>query len=339
MTVSLMGVQTHSRLASGIGDMWRQGWVVMAGLMGLFGIVLPFVRFGLLSFCLAAVLSPWRPSALGRMYRWTIWLDLWAMPDVFLVGVFIGYARVHQHLDAHFGVGGYCFVAAALMTMVTRATLDRRAVWRAIGPERRSLGSEPAISCTACDYAAPRAWEGRPCPRCGLVLRTRKVDALVRTAALSAAALLLYFPANIFPMTGSVQLGHDTHHRIVDGLRELIDAGLWPLAIIVFCTSIAIPLLKLVAMGWFVQSVLSRSTRHLKLKTHLYRIVDELGRWSNVDVFTLVVFVPLIQFDGLATARPELGGTAFTLVVFLTMCASLAFDPRLMWDAAERPAK
>jgi paraquat-inducible protein A len=42
MTVSLMGAQTHSRLASGIGDMWRQGWVVMAGLMGLFGLAVAF---------------------------------------------------------------------------------------------------------------------------------------------------------------------------------------------------------------------------------------------------------------------------------------------------------
>jgi paraquat-inducible protein A len=191
------------------------------------------------------------------------------------------------------------------------------------------------MSCTACDYAAPLAWEGRPCPRCGLKLQTRKADSLVRTAALSIAALLLYLPANLYPMTASDRFGQDTHHRIIDGLRELFDAGLWPLGVIIFFTSIAIPLLKLVAMGWLIQSVLRRSRRRLKSKTLAYRLIDELGRWSNVDVFTLVVFVPLIQFDGLASARPELGGTAFSLVVFLTMCASRCFDPRLMWDAAD----
>jgi paraquat-inducible protein A len=257
------------------------------------------------------------------------------MPDVFLIGVFIGYERVHQHLDARIGLGGLCFIAAALLTMLTRATLDRRLVWRSIAPERIAPPDEESLSCTACDYVAPLSWEGRPCPRCALTLRARKTDAVVRAAALSLAALMLYIPANLYPMTSATEAGGDTHHRIVDGVRELFQAGLWPLAIIIFCTSIAIPLLKLLGMGWFIASVLRRSRRHLKLKTAIYKLIDELGRWSNVDIFTLVVFVPLIQFDGLASARPEPGGTAFTLVVTLTLAASRLFDPRLMWDVAE----
>jgi paraquat-inducible protein A len=335
ITVSLLGASRSSVLSSGVADMWRNGWALPALLMGLFGIILPLARFGLLSAVLAIVQSPWRPAGVGAMYRWAMWLDLWAMPDVFLIGFFIGFVRVHQHLDARIGAGGWCFIAAALMTMVTRTCLDRRRVWRALASERPAPPGEPALSCTACDLVAPLSAEGDPCPRCGLTLRARKPDALARATALTLAALVLYVPANLYPMTMARQLGRDSPHRIIDGVRELVQAGLWPFALLIFCTSIAIPLMKLIGMGWFIASARFGWTRRLRFKTALYRLIDELGRWSNVDVFTLVVFVPLIRFDGLAAARTQPGATAFALVVTLTMIASRCFDPRLMWDAAE----
>lgn len=335
MTVHMLGAERSAQLGSGIVDMWNEGFEILAVILGMTGIVLPLVRFSALSVVLSAVLLHWRPHWLGRCYRWTLWLDAWAMPDVYLVGCFVGYARVTQELTTSIDAGGYCFIAAAFMSMLTRATLDRRTVWRALAPERQVTPGERVLSCTACDLIAPVAEEGHPCPRCGLTLRKRKSAAMSRAAALSLAAFVLAFPANIYPMTTSFQLGHTVTHRIVDGVIELFQAGLWPFGILIFCTSIAIPFVKLAAMGWFIVSVLRRSRRRLRTKTFVYRLIDELGRWSNVDVFTIAAFVPFIQFDGLANARPYDGATAFALVVILTMAASRAFDPRLMWDAAQ----
>jgi paraquat-inducible protein A len=72
------------------------------------------------------------------------------------------------------------------------------------------------------------------------------------------------------------------------------------------------------------------------MKGHLFRWIDELGRWSNVDVFTIAAFLPLIRFGSVASTHTAPGATAFALVVFLTMLASRTFDPRLMWDARNR---
>jgi paraquat-inducible protein A len=132
-----------------------------------------------------------------------------------------------------------------------------------------------------------------------------------------------------------VEAGKEVDYRIVDGVKELFHAGFWPLGILIFCTSIAIPLLKIAGLGWFLASIRRRSSRRLIFKTKLYRLIDEIGRWSNVDVFTIVIFVPMIQFGSLATAAAGTGGVAFIAVVTLTMIASRVFDPRLMWDAAE----
>lgn len=335
MTVHMLGAERSAVLASGIVRMWQQRFELLALVLGLTGIVLPLVRFGVLSAVLASVLCGWRPQWLGRCYRWTIWLDAWAMPDVFLIGCFVGYTRVTQELTGSIDAGGYCFIVAAVMSMLTRATLDRRTVWRAIAPERQVAPGERVLSCTTCDLIAPVEDAGRPCPRCGLKLRKRKPDAVARATALTLAALALAPSANLIPMTESLELGHIVTHRIVDGVVELFKAGLWPLGILIVCTSIAIPFAKLAGMGWFIASVLRRSKRHLRTKTFFYRLIDELGRWSNVDVFTIAAFVPLIRFDGVANARPADGATAFALVVILTMAASRAFDPRLMWDAAQ----
>jgi paraquat-inducible protein A len=73
------------------------------------------------------------------------------------------------------------------------------------------------------------------------------------------------------------------------------------------------------------------------LKTRLCRLIDEIGRWSCVDVFTIAVFLPIMQFHGMVSTNAANGAPAFLLVVVVTMLASHAFDPRLMWDAALAP--
>ncbi|MGF6413928.1 paraquat-inducible protein A [Paraburkholderia sp. MM5482-R1] len=336
MYVHMLGVERSSLLSSGIVQMWNDGWFILAVLLGTFGIVLPFIRFGGLVIVLAALRLGRRTRGIGALFRWTTSLDIWAMPDVYLVGCFVGYARVTQNLTGTIAPGGYCFIAAALLSMLTRASLDRRTVWRAIAAENELPEHEAPLSCTVCDLVVPMSQEGRPCPRCALTLRARKTDAVVRAAALSLAALVLTIPANFFPMTTSMQLGRTHSTRIIDGVYQLFHAGLWPLGILIICTSIVIPVAKILGMAWFVVSVRRRSRRHLRVKAHLYRLIDELGRWSYVDVFTIAAFVPLIEFDGIASARPAIGATAFALVVFLTMAASRAFDPRLMWDVHPR---
>lgn len=337
LKVQIMGLRTQSQLASGVFQMWRQGWVLPALLIGAFAVVLPFARFGLLSASLLALRLGRRPRWLGRAFRWAMQLDLWAMPDVFLLGAAVGYSRVAAQMHATIGIGGWSLVGAAFLCMLSRAALDRRSVWRAIAPEREAP-SGTAISCTCCDLVVSAQEEGHACPRCGLTLRARKPDAMIRAVALSIAAFLLYFPANIYPMSEVLRLGREVPHRIIDGIIELAQAGLWPLAGLIFCTSVAIPMLKLLGMAWFVISTRRRSGRRLTLKTRVYRYIDEIGRWSNIDVFTIAVFGPLIRFPPLAIARPGPGASAFILVVVLTMAATRFFDPRLMWDAAGAPA-
>ena len=335
--VGLFGMHNSNRLASGIAMLWDRDWLVLATLTGAFALVLPFVRFGLLSTVLATVQLGYRPRWLGHGFRWALWLDVWAMPDVYLLAGFVGYFRlIHvQQMTVHVGAGGYCFLAAAFLAMLSRATIDRRTVWRAIAPEAEIGEEVKTISCTTCDLVRPVDCAGTDCPRCGAPLRARKPYPMLRAGALTLAAFIFFFPANILPMNTSVQMGRPVTYTIFKGVQELFGAGLWPLGIIIFCTSIAIPAVKILGMGWLIWSVKRKSKKHLVARTRFHRLITEIGRWSNVDPFTITVFVPLMTFGTLASSDAAWGSTAFIAVVVLTLLATMCFDSRLIWDAAE----
>jgi paraquat-inducible protein A len=335
MSVSILGTDRASRLGAGVVVMWQQHFVLIALVVAAQAVVLPFFRFGLLASVLAA-LRFGRPGAwIGTAFRWSERLDLWAMPDVFLIGLFVGYARVRTSLPVEIGDGGWCIIGAAFLTMVTRASLDRRTIWRRIEPP----DSVPptGLACTSCDLVTDQCEPGARCPRCRARLWPRKPFSIMRTAALLATGYLLYPVANIYPMSIAVQLGSPKPHTIFDGVQELIGANLWPLAAIIFLTSIGIPLLKLIGLTWLCISVRRKSRWALRTRTRVYRVIHEIGRWSNVDIYTIVVFLPLMQFGQLVSIRAATGAVAFLAVVVVSMIAARWFDPRLMWDAAGEP--
>jgi paraquat-inducible protein A len=340
LRVDLFGMHSQTITAMGAALLWVKGWILLAGLSALFVIVLPFLRFGLLTAVLGALSLGHRPSWLGAAFRWSIWLDPWAMIDVYLLAGCVGYFRLINIDQAHVIIepGGACFIAAAFLTMLSRATLDVRTVWRAIGGETPAGRGGPMLGCTTCDLVQPLSAEGHPCPRCGARLWLRKPNSAAWTAALLVAALALVLPANIYPMNVSNRLGQQVHYTIMTGIQDLFKAGLYPLGVLIFCTSILTPAVKIFALSWCVLSVRRGWRRHLVIKTKVLRGIAEMGRWSKTDPFAIMFFVPLIHFGRLGSENAGWGATAFMLMSFFTMAASLTFDPRLMWDVDERAA-
>jgi paraquat-inducible protein A len=251
------------------------------------------------------------------------------MADVLLAGCVIGYGRVATSLPVAVEAGGWCFLGGGLMAVLARATIDRRAVWRRIAVPP-SQGSADGIACIACNLAPAH---GRRCPRCDAPLRRRKPFALMRTNALLLAAFLLLPVANYFPASTLWEAGRAHPHTIFDGVRLLFARGYAPVGVLIFCTSIALPLVKLLVLTWFLVSARLGSRRALLFRTRLYRAMSNLGRWSNIDPFTVMIFVPMVQFGSLARIDIGMGAPAFLAVIVISMIAIRLFDPRLMWDA------
>jgi paraquat-inducible protein A len=317
-------------------DLWHQGWVVLAGLAVLLVIILPFVHFGLLSVVLGALRLNCRPRWLGVAFRWALWLERWAMVDVFLVSAGVGYYYLTaiEHLAISMESGSVCLIAAGILSMLSQASLERRAVWRAIGGEAQTARGDRTIGCRTCGLIQPLSREGARCPRCRVPLLARKRDSLAWTAALLAAAFILLFPAEIYPMTLTNLLRVHAGYTNFGYVRQLWHLGLWPVAVVAFWTGILTPALMMFSLAWCVLSVWRRSSRRLVRKTTLFRLVVESGRWSMTGPLSVAFFVPLLDFGPLGSEAASWGATAFITMTVLMMAASLTFDPRLMWDAA-----
>ena len=98
-----------------------------------------------------------------------------------------------------------------------------------------------------------------------------------------------------------------------------------------------VPLLKLAGLFYLAASTQLGSARLQRLRTRIYRFIDVIGPWAMLDVFLLAVLVALVRLGQLATVMPGRGLLAFTAMVVLTMLASAAFDPRLIWKTKENP--
>lgn len=337
LTIQVLGIERSSRLGSGVLSLFSEGWILLGLVVGLQGVVLPFFRFGLLASALAGIKLRRQGLWTGIVFRWAQRLDHWSMPDVFLLGGIIGYSRIAALIPVHIGNGGWALIFAAFLTMLTRATLDSRSVWRMIHPPE-DVEHGLHIACTECDLVLSENMVGGHCPRCWARLSRRKPFAAMRTAALIIACYPLYLMAMYFPMNVTVQLGTPQYQTIMYGVDRLVEAGFLPLAAIIFIASIAIPVTKLLVMSWLLWSVHHRSPKRLRRKTRAYRFVEEVGRWSNIDIFTIVIFLPIMQIGGFVSVHAGTAAPAFLAVIVITMLAVKIFDPRLLWDNAQEPA-
>jgi len=332
MSVSERGAQRQNWLSTGVATLWSSGYEFLAVLVAAFTIVIPFLYLTLLVGVLGSIRFG-GPSRLGRVFRWTEHLRPWMMIEVYLVGSCVAYSRLQKIAFVNVGLGGWCLMAAAFALLLFTEKLDERRVWDALAARPFAPGKS-TISCIACELPVPEARAGGRCPRCEAVLHDRKPFALHRTTALVIAGFVLLIPANLLPILTIEQLGSVDPNTILGGIRELIRADLWPLAAIVFVASVIVPLMKLFGLTWMLLLTHQRSGRYLVGRTRLYRVIDLIGRWSNIDIFMLSILVALVQFGVLSQVRAGFGAVAFGAVVIVTMVASRAFDSRLMWDAA-----
>lgn len=190
------------------------------------------------------------------------------------------------------------------------------------------------IACAACGQVLhwPPQQAIAHCPRCDERLYRRKPDSLRRAWAFLIAAALCYVPANLLPVMHTSVLFNAEEDTILSGVVALWRGGAWDLAIIVFCASIVVPMLKIGTLALLLISTQRRSTWRQRERTRLYRIVEFVGYWSMLDVFVVALLVSLVHFGAFAQVQPGSGIVAFGAVVVLTMLASQSFDPRLIWD-------
>ncbi len=339
LDVRAVGRSYKAGLFTGPSMLEARGMWEISGVVLITLVVMPAVQFGLLLTVLIGLRLPRPPAFLPRLFAFVERVRPWSMIEVFLLGVFVAYTRLQAIAQVDVGPGLYALGGVMVCLIAADVELDHESVWDALAARgllhlREPPATQRRIGCDNCRLVlnAPSGW---PCPRCGYRLRQRKRQSVLRAWSLLFAATVLYLPANILPILTVIRFGRGQPSTIMEGVVELIQARMWPLAALVFLASIMVPLVKLVALTTMLLTTHSGTAWRLCGRTRLYRFVESIGRWSMIDVFMLTVLVALVHMGFVATVLPGAGAVCFASVVVLTMFATQAFDPRLMWDAAE----
>lgn len=171
------------------------------------------------------------------------------------------------------------------------------------------------------------------CARCNFEVRRRIPDSASRSLALALGAAILYVPANIYPIVSVDYWGMHQTTTIFQGVHGLFRTGSYIVGTLIFCTSILTPAMKII--GLILLNATVRWKRFAKFRTWVYRIIRIVDPWNMLEVTMLAIIVALAEVGKIATVHPGAGVFSFAAVVVLTIAATLAFDPRLIWDAAE----
>jgi paraquat-inducible protein A len=282
------------------------------------------------------------------------------MTEVLILGLLVALVKLAHIASVVPGVALWSFGALMLVLAGASTAFDARQFWARTGHtqllthvpqtstpvDARSARTEGALTGAACGIARchacgllarmPAGAHAVACPRCGSALHLRKVASLSRTWAFLVAAIVLYIPANVLPVMDTSSLFGTQKDTIMSGVVYLWVSGSWPLALLVFIASIAVPMVKILGLSYLAWSTQRRSQWLPDQRTRIYRLIELVGRWSMLDIYVITMLVALVQFKALATIRAGPAAIAFGAVVILTMFAANMFDPRLIWDAMER---
>ena len=188
------------------------------------------------------------------------------------------------------------------------------------------------VGCAECGHVHPK---GTPtCSVCGSGLASRDSASLQRVWAWLIAGMVIYIPANVYPMLRTTTFGATQESTIVGGVIDLVDHGSIGVALIVFVASVIIPVSKFIAIAYLALRV-QRGKPGTSTHFHLYEFVEFIGRWSMIDVFVVAILSALVQLNFVASINPGIAAVSFALSVAFTMISANSFDPRLIWDAPE----
>ncbi|MDF0600241.1 paraquat-inducible protein A [Psychromarinibacter sp. C21-152] len=195
--------------------------------------------------------------------------------------------------------------------------------------------SQGLVACHRCGRVHA-AGTGR-CTRCGGAIESRDAASLQRVWAWLLAGIVVYIPANVYPMLRTATLLDRDESTIVGGVIDLFQHGSYAVAAIVFIASVVIPIGKFLAIAYLALGIRRTVVMNAHQRHRLFEVVEFIGRWSMIDVFVVAILSALVQLGSVAIINPGIAAVSFALSVAFTMLSAQSLDPRLIWDADEEP--
>ncbi len=120
MSVVKLGQAETYSLVGGIGQLWRDGEVVLALIIGGFSLVFPLVKNALLLVA-TTTLVPLTPAARRTLHAWTAKTAKYSMLDVFVVAIIVVVVKLGDSTEVEVRSGTFLFCLAIALSMAASA--------------------------------------------------------------------------------------------------------------------------------------------------------------------------------------------------------------------------
>jgi len=342
ITLKLSGREETDLIVSGPVALFSIGSMDIALLILLTTIIAPLISMlGTIYLLIPAHFNK-QAAAAGAVFRLLGHIRPWSMVGVFMLGVIIAVVKLLDLAQLEFGIALAAYIIMMPVIIMAEQQFNSTLIWpttprqslnRSIS-HRVTAREHHLMHCHTCSAITPDNASTSHCQQCGSTLHTRKPDSINRSWALLLTGMMLFIPANLFPIMTVIQFGQGEPSTIIGGVIHLIHAGMWPLGMIVFFASIMVPVSKFAAMIFLLLSLRSQSAWRPEDRTRLYRVIERIGSWSMVDIFVIGLLTSLVNLGSIATIEPGIAASFFGATVVFTMLATHSFDPRLIWDSA-----
>lgn len=136
VAVSQLGNAHESLLFTGVSSLWHQGMPWVAVLVALCGIMAPLLLLLTLTALLVPITLNHPSSRLRFLIRWLHALELWSIPEVYLLGVLVAFIKLGSVVRAEPAAGLWCHAAMAMALLVAWRRFDIDAAAEVLTTER-----------------------------------------------------------------------------------------------------------------------------------------------------------------------------------------------------------
>lgn len=130
LTFKKAGLEQTAHIATGIGELARQGMVPLAALVAATLIVVPALYLLSLLYVLVPAALNRRTPGMFALFRWVRVLAPWQMVEIFLLGVLVSLTKVSKMAQIETGVALYALGAFLFVTAAATSALDPQEIWR-----------------------------------------------------------------------------------------------------------------------------------------------------------------------------------------------------------------
>lgn len=198
-----------------------------------------------------------------------------------------------------------------------------------------SVSTTPLIECRHCGLIIQKKSlqknEKALCPRCESVVYSAKARGNLKYCfAFALASLLLFFPANLFPVL-TFGIGEERYSAtFFDGMAILYENEFYLVSLLVFLTALIFPLFNNALVVYLYLQ--KRFSLKWGKSERLFKYYKLFRKWSFIDIYLLGIILSYIKLIDTSETEVNLGSVMFCMYLVCYILAQLNFNPRLLLD-------